>query len=172
MHPTELCVATGLSDGRIVLWWNLLAELDAPTPASPRSSKRARLSSGSGGHNLSTSDTAATESSFGTGQSQSQPVGRRLVLQTLHWHALPVLALCYTLEGAFLLSGGFENVLVRWHHSTMGASAGSDGPRRDFKPRLGAPLASIVCSPDASKYATAHIDNGALLIITRAYKKS
>ena len=158
-----MCVATGLSDGRIVLWWNLLSELDAPSPPNPRSSlsKRARLSSGC---NL---DTTAQESysggsgcGSGSGQSHSQAVGSRLVLQTLHWHSLPVLALCYTLEGAFLLSGGFENVLVRWHHSTSGASAGSDGPRRDFKPRLGAPLASIVCAPDASKYATAHVDNG------------
>lgn len=58
----------------------------------------------------------------------------------LHWHAHAVSALQFTPDGAQLLSGGEEGVLVLWKmHS--GTAAGSDG--REFVPRLGAPIVSL-----------------------------
>ena len=68
----------------------------------------------------------------------------------LHWHALPVLSLCFTEEGSFLLSGGHECVLVKWIYKTG---------HKDFKPRLGAPINKISCSKDNTMYAISHVDN-------------
>lgn len=56
---------------------------------------------------------------------------------TLHWHAHAVEALEYTPDGAHLLSGGEESVLVLWKLS----SGSVDG--REFVPRLGAPIVAI-----------------------------
>ncbi|WAQ94720.1 WDR75-like protein [Mya arenaria] len=62
----------------------------------------------------------------------------KAVKSQLHWHALPVLDLCFTAEGSYLLSGGHECVLVKWHQ---------DSNYKDFLPRLGAPInhLDIVC---------------------------
>ncbi|KAH9518574.1 WD repeat-containing protein 75 [Bulinus truncatus] len=69
----------------------------------------------------------------------------------IHWHALPVTCLDFTPDGSNLLSGGHECVLVKWQTNNTA--------RRDFKPRMGAPLADIVVSPDGNFYATKHNDN-------------
>ncbi|CAO1615644.1 unnamed protein product [Parajaminaea phylloscopi] len=52
----------------------------------------------------------------------------------LHWHAHAVASLAYTPNGAYLVSGGEEAVLVLWQLSTG---------QREYVPRLGAPIASI-----------------------------
>lgn len=59
---------------------------------------------------------------------------------TLHWHAHAVAALQYTPDGAQLMSGGEESVLVLWK-LLSGTAAGTDG--REFVPRLGAPIVSL-----------------------------
>ncbi|XP_053374585.1 WD repeat-containing protein 75-like [Mercenaria mercenaria] len=74
----------------------------------------------------------------------------KAVKSVLHWHSLPVRDLCYTQEGSYLLSGGHECVLVKWHH---------DSGYKDYLPRLGAPLNHIVCSSDNLLYATCYDDN-------------
>ena len=57
----------------------------------------------------------------------------------LHWHAHAVSSLAFTPNGAHLLSGGEEGVLVVWQlHSSGGA-----GTSKEFVPRLGAPVTSI-----------------------------
>ncbi|KAJ1024860.1 hypothetical protein NDA16_002898 [Ustilago loliicola] len=56
----------------------------------------------------------------------------------LHWHAHAVSSLCFSPNGAHLLSGGEEGVLVVWH---LGASG--NGTSKEFVPRLGAPLSAI-----------------------------
>ncbi|XP_060080340.1 WD repeat-containing protein 75-like [Ylistrum balloti] len=73
-----------------------------------------------------------------------------VVKTTLHWHALPVLDLAFTTEGAYLLSGGHECVLVKWQYNSE---------YRNFRPRLGAPLCHVAVSPDNLYYATSHQDN-------------
>lgn len=54
-------------------------------------------------------------------------------------------------SGSYLLSGGHECVLVKWHHDTG---------YKDYMPRLGAPLNHIACSSDNLMYATCYDDNG------------
>ncbi|XP_005091786.2 WD repeat-containing protein 75 [Aplysia californica] len=57
--------------------------------------------------------------------------------------------------GSNLLSGGHECVLVKWQMSNTNL--------KDFKPRMGAPLTKILCSPDGTFYATEHSDNAVQL---------
>jgi len=64
-------------------------------------------------------------------------VEKRAPTSTLHWHAHAVSALSFTLNGAYLLSGGEESVLVIWQiHSG----------KREFVPRVGAPIDSVAVS--------------------------
>lgn len=57
---------------------------------------------------------------------------------TLHWHAHAVSSVAFTTNGAYLLSGGEESVLVMWQlHSG----------KREFVPRVGSPIKNIVVSP-------------------------
>jgi NET1-associated nuclear protein 1 (U3 small nucleolar RNA-associated protein 17) len=61
-------------------------------------------------------------------------VERRAPTSTLHWHAHAVSALTFTSNGAYLLSGGEESVLVIWQiHSG----------KKEFVPRVGAPIDSV-----------------------------
>ncbi|KIK70685.1 hypothetical protein GYMLUDRAFT_32726 [Collybiopsis luxurians FD-317 M1] len=53
---------------------------------------------------------------------------------SFHWHAHAVASLAFTSNGAYLLSGGEESVLVIWQlHSG----------KKEFVPRIGAPLQTI-----------------------------
>jgi len=64
-------------------------------------------------------------------------VEKRAPTSTLHWHAHAVSALTFTLNGAYLLSGGEESVLAIWQiHSG----------KREFVPRVGAPIDSVAVS--------------------------
>ncbi|KAF8445606.1 WD40-repeat-containing domain protein [Boletus edulis BED1] len=56
----------------------------------------------------------------------------------LHWHAHAVSSVAFTTNGAYLLSGGEESVLVIWQlHSG----------KREFVPRVSSPITNIVVSP-------------------------
>lgn len=69
--------------------------------------------------------------SEGSSETRSAPT------TTLHWHAHAVQAIEFTPNGAYILSGGEENVLVIWQvHSG----------KKEFVPRVGAPIHTIsVC---------------------------
>ena len=54
-------------------------------------------------------------------------------------------------SGAYLYSGGEEAVLVFWQVDTN---------HKQFKPRLGVPIAHICNSQDDTMIAVCHIDNG------------
>lgn len=55
----------------------------------------------------------------------------------LHWHAHAISSLTFTANGAYLLSGGEESVLVIWQVQTG---------KKEFVPRLGAPIKTVsVC---------------------------
>lgn len=93
-----------------------------------------------------------TEEWFATGDSKGQirlwhclqdgifagPSREKIVrTTTLHWHTHAVSSLAFTPNGAYLLSGGEEAVLVIWQiHSG----------RKEFVPRVGAPIQSISVS--------------------------
>ncbi|THV07517.1 WD40 repeat-like protein [Dendrothele bispora CBS 962.96] len=53
---------------------------------------------------------------------------------SFHWHAHAVSSLAFTSNGAYLLSGGEESVLVVWQLQTG---------RKEFVPRVGAPIQTI-----------------------------
>jgi NET1-associated nuclear protein 1 (U3 small nucleolar RNA-associated protein 17) len=68
-------------------------------------------------------------------------VEKRAPTSTLHWHGHAVTALSFTPNGAYLLSGGEESVLVIWQiHSG----------KREFVPRVGAPINSVTVSQTQS----------------------
>lgn len=76
-----------------------------------------------------------------------------------HWHAHAVSALTFDAEGTHLYSGGSEMVLVIWQLSTG---------RRDFMPRLGAPICGITVSPDQTLMALRLDDNCVKIINSRS----
>jgi len=76
----------------------------------------------------------------------------------LHWHALDVHSLAFSVEGSYLLSGGHECVLAKW----MTDSA-SKTPA-DTLPRLGSQIINISCSIDNRFYAVCYADNGIQII--------
>ncbi|KAF7347703.1 S-adenosyl-L-methionine-dependent methyltransferase [Mycena venus] len=65
-----------------------------------------------------------------------KPVGveKKTQTTTLHWHAHAVSSLAFTSNGAYLLSGGEESVLVIWQLHTG---------KREFLPRIGSPIKTI-----------------------------
>ena len=75
---------------------------------------------------------------------------------TFHWHSRSVECLSFTTDGAYLLSGGSEAVLVLWHLEIG---------QRSYLPRLGASLCGITPFPrDATRAAIAGADNAVRLI--------
>ena len=74
--------------------------------------------------------------------------------RTLHWHSAAVLALDFTTDGEFLVSGGHEGVLAAWQLA---------GGGRTFLPRLGGALTCACAAPPRSARGgtilTAHADN-------------
>ena len=85
---------------------------------------------------------------------RSNVLSKKAINTWVHWHALPVLSLCYTPEGTYLLSGGHESVLTKWCHESYG-----DQSQREYLPRLGAPVSNVTSSADNSVYVTTHLDN-------------
>lgn len=61
-------------------------------------------------------------------------VEKKTQTRSLHWHAHAVSSINFTPNGAYLLSGGEESVLVIWQLHTG---------RKEFVPRVGAPIATI-----------------------------
>ncbi|KAI0274996.1 quinon protein alcohol dehydrogenase-like superfamily [Gloeopeniophorella convolvens] len=98
-------------------------------------------------------------------------VEKRAPTTTLHWHAHAVSALAFTPNGAYLLSGGEESVLVIWQvHSG----------KREFVPRVGAPIYTVTVSRTSSgeeEYLLGLADasitfiSAAKLTISRSYSR-
>jgi NET1-associated nuclear protein 1 (U3 small nucleolar RNA-associated protein 17) len=61
-------------------------------------------------------------------------IEKRTQTSALHWHSHSVTSLSFSTNGAYLLSGGTETVLVVWQLHTG---------RKEFVPRVGAPIKSI-----------------------------
>ncbi|EJD03775.1 uncharacterized protein FOMMEDRAFT_167102 [Fomitiporia mediterranea MF3/22] len=59
---------------------------------------------------------------------------RRAQTTTMHWHAHALTSLSFTRNGAYLLSGGEESVLVIWQLQSG---------KKEFLPRLGSPILNI-----------------------------
>ena len=61
-------------------------------------------------------------------------VEKKTQTMALHWHAHAVSSIAFTTNGAYLLSGGEESVLVIWQLHTG---------KKEFVPRVGAPINTI-----------------------------
>ncbi|KAG6443741.1 WD repeat-containing protein 75 [Manduca sexta] len=57
---------------------------------------------------------------------------RTLAREVMHWHSLPPLAVCFSVQGSYLYSGGMETVLVKWTVGSLAFKANE----KAFIPRL------------------------------------
>ncbi|GAA6064464.1 hypothetical protein JCM10212_002127 [Sporobolomyces blumeae] len=104
-HPTETVFATGNTKGQVRVWYNVLE----------RSSKNP-------------SETSTTTTSTTTKNAAA------VTTSILHWHVHPISSLAFTPNGAYLLSGGQESVIVLWQLSTN---------HQEYIPRLGGPVRTL-----------------------------
>ncbi|TFK77382.1 WD40 repeat-like protein [Pluteus cervinus] len=65
---------------------------------------------------------------------KARGVEKKAPTTTLHWHAHAVSSIAFTSNGAYLLSGGEEAVLVIWQLHTG---------RKEFIPRVGSPINTV-----------------------------
>jgi len=141
--PADDVLAAGDASGRILVWRGLagavVGALKAAAAAAGGTAPAGPAGSGTGGG-------AAAAGAKARSACPLPPPA------TMHWHASPVRALAFTPDGAWLLSGGGEGVLVGW------AAAGGG---RTYLPRLGGPLTSISAVPggDGSAVIIAQADN-------------
>ena len=97
-------------------------------------------------------------------------VEKKTQTSLMHWHAHPVSTLTFTANGAYLLSGGEEAVLVIWQLHTG---------RREFVPRVGSAIntVSVTRSNNGEEYllgladATYVFVNANNLKISRSYSR-
>ena len=69
-------------------------------------------------------------------------VEKKAPTTTMHWHAHAVSSIAFTTNGAYLLSGGEEAVLVIWQLHTG---------KKEFVPRVGAPIMAVTVSNHAEE---------------------
>jgi WD40 repeat protein len=141
MHPNEDCIATGTSSGKIILWYNYLNLLSNQNVNQHLEDSEDYL-------DVNESTVAVNKSGIRINRKHVKSL--KPTKTVLHWHSLPVLSLAFSAEGSYLLSGGHECVLVKWLFRTG---------QKDFKPRLGAPIAEVANSTDNTLYVTRHSDN-------------
>lgn len=98
-------------------------------------------------------------------------VEKRTQTRPFHWHAHAVSSITFTPNGAYLLSGGEESVLVIWQLHTG---------KKEFVPRVGAPISTVSVSKSSNgeeEYllgltdATYTFVSSSSLKITRSYSR-
>lgn len=92
-------------------------------------------------------------------------VEKKTTTTSLHWHAHAVTSIAFTLNGAYLLSGGEEAVLVIWQlHSG----------KKEFVPRVGAPIntISLYRVDDTEEYLLGLADASYLFVSSATLKVS
>lgn len=88
ISPDDARIAAGDTSGRIVIWHNLAATVAAAAAAAAGAKGGAEQGAGEGG---------AKEAAAAAGAAPAA---------TVHWHAHAVGCLAFSVDGAFLLSGG------------------------------------------------------------------
>jgi NET1-associated nuclear protein 1 (U3 small nucleolar RNA-associated protein 17) len=124
--PNDGALAAGDASGRILLWHDFAAAVRGGTL---------------GGRNPQDAAAAPVASDPPTAPPCT----------TVHWHASAVGCLAFSADGAHLMSGGAEGVLVQWHVASG---------RRTYLPRLGGALVQVLPSPaDGARLLVAQSDN-------------
>ncbi|KAF7971392.1 hypothetical protein HWV62_21226 [Athelia sp. TMB] len=92
-------------------------------------------------------------------------VEKRAQTTMLHWHAHAVASLAFTSNGAYLLSGGEESVLVIWQLHTG---------KKEFVPRLGAPITTlaVTMATESEEYLVGLADATFMFINSTSLKAS
>ncbi|KAK0657555.1 hypothetical protein B0T16DRAFT_386073 [Cercophora newfieldiana] len=78
-----------------------------------------------------------------------------------HWHRRAVHSVKWSADGNYLISGGYEQVLVLWQVDTS---------RVNFLPHLSGCIENIVVSPQGSSYAVHLDDNSTMVLSTEEMK--
>lgn len=155
ISPDGSRVAAGDATGRILVWHNVVAI--AESKLSTRSSKKSNqdqsmdkkadnMIPNSSELSFARPSGANSDRSLESVYDDGEPPAA-----TVHWHAHAVGSLEFSNDGAFLLSGGQEAVLVLWDVVSG---------RRAYMPRLGGSLVGIAsCAEDDAKYSIRQSDN-------------
>lgn len=96
----------------------------------------------------------------------SSDTEKRAQTTTLHWHAHAVSCLAFASNGAYLLSGGEEAVLVLWQLQSG---------KKEYVPRVGAPIAGLAVSRSQDReeeYLLALTDGSHLFVSSASLKIS
>ncbi|KAK4229743.1 hypothetical protein QBC38DRAFT_84706 [Podospora fimiseda] len=78
-----------------------------------------------------------------------------------HWHRRAVHSVKWSDDGNYIISGGYESVLVLWQVDTG---------KQDYLPHLSASIENIVVSPSGSSYAL-HLDDNSTMVLSTAEMK-
>jgi WD40 repeat protein len=84
-----------------------------------------------------------------------------LTISTRHWHANKVNSLHFSKDGAFLMSGGKEAVIVLWHQTTQ---------QNSFISRMGNQIVNINSSDDGSLIVVSMRDNSIKIVKSQNYE--
>jgi NET1-associated nuclear protein 1 (U3 small nucleolar RNA-associated protein 17) len=103
---TDSIIAAGDISGRILIWHDFPRALAQWAGLASSSSSTAPASA------TAALAAAAVEEAAGFGSAAEGNAVRLPACTTVHWHAHPVGALCFSMDGSQLLSGGQEGVLV------------------------------------------------------------
>ena len=109
VDPIFQQVAAGDTSGRILLWPGVLQQVPGYSSAHPSQGPQGPGAPGGAqvpGHSAAHPGLGSASAAGGSMPHQAVPV------RTEHWHAESVGALCFSLDGTLLLSGGREAVLV------------------------------------------------------------
>lgn len=141
IHPKQQFVAVGDDSGEITFWY-IFGNSQNTDDSKARNGKR------------SSKNKSELDANSAASMIRDDPV-----TTTVHWHAHPVGAISFDSTGAHMLSGGLEMVLVFWQ---------LESGKKDWLPRLNAPIHGISHSPDESLIALRCSDNTIKLINSRS----
>jgi WD40 repeat protein len=134
VHPQQDLLAVGDITGAITLYVNASSLL---THSVSTGLPIGQISEKPGQNALATSSAAQTKVN-------------RVATSFLHWHSHPVRSCKFSVDGNYLLTGGYEGVLVTWQLANMTSH---------FLPRLSSFLQHIAVSPKGGAYALSCGDN-------------
>jgi NET1-associated nuclear protein 1 (U3 small nucleolar RNA-associated protein 17) len=151
IHPKQHFVATGDDAGEIIFWYifgNSETTEDSKAKLSKPSSKRR-------------SQPIPSQAAKMVDETADRPSNIRddPVTTTHHWHAHRVGAITFDSTGSHMYSGGQEMVLVIWQ---------LESGKKDWLPRLNAPILGMCHTPDETLLAIRCSDNTIKLINSRS----
>lgn len=124
-HSGDDYIITGDHEGQILFWYGYIQQFDSIMKSNQSNHHTVELD------------------------------GRSCHVKSYHWHSHQVYCSEFSNDGAYMLSGGEEGVLVTWQLRTG---------HKHFIPRLGSSICHIQCSHDSNIYALLMSDNSILFV--------